>query len=444
MPKLNRQKGFALVPVLVLIIAIVGLVLGVYLSKIPQIFNPKASDDNYAMRALPRTVPDDPFYAGRAVVTEVAQNGYLKQDHLDLINMQIAWGLAMEKFDYDKGREIRVVIIDSGIDKEHEDLKGVRVEGGYNFITNTSADEDLVDDVGHGTEIAGIISGVTNNNIGTAGVSGNGWLIDNLIIVPYKIWDKNNYYLSPYLEIYGEGWNGDNAQIIGNQFTEYWVRIANAIKRAIRLKRDKGGVVIVNMSFQPGYKSCDLVQQQHFRDWAGPIVRDEEVIRLREAISEAQKSGIVIISSVGNNKEEVRTIPNSCPGVIGVGATGSDGRIWTASDGLRGSNKGVDVKISAPGENIVTLLPRDCVFCDKFQNRRGYQKESGVSYAAAQVTGVVALLQSRTNYILSPNEVRDCLVQNADQNHKSKDDFIGPFLDAGRTMENCMNLSKPD
>ncbi|MCX6138415.1 MAG: S8 family serine peptidase [Ignavibacteriales bacterium] len=57
------------------------------------------------------------------------------------------------------GRGVRVGIIDTGIDYNHEALgggKGVVVSGGYDFVNN---DADPMDDNGHGTHVAGIIAG---------------------------------------------------------------------------------------------------------------------------------------------------------------------------------------------------------------------------------------------------------------------------------------------
>lgn len=58
--------------------------------------------------------------------------------------------------------------MDSGINKDHEDLEGLVVKE-YNAI---SPNEPVIDDFGHGTAIAGII-GAQNNEVGIIGVSPN-------------------------------------------------------------------------------------------------------------------------------------------------------------------------------------------------------------------------------------------------------------------------------
>ena len=60
-----------------------------------------------------------------------------------------------------------VCVLDTGVDYSHPDLAG-RIIKGFDFVNN---DADPMDDFGHGTHVAGIITAVANNKIGMAGAS---------------------------------------------------------------------------------------------------------------------------------------------------------------------------------------------------------------------------------------------------------------------------------
>lgn len=69
------------------------------------------------------------------------------------------------------GKGVKVGILDTGIDYNHEDLKG-NYRGGYNFVNNSN---DPMDDNGHGTHVAGTI-GAEDNDIGVVGVAPQAYL----------------------------------------------------------------------------------------------------------------------------------------------------------------------------------------------------------------------------------------------------------------------------
>ncbi|WP_246942777.1 S8 family peptidase [Bacillus pinisoli] len=62
------------------------------------------------------------------------------------------------------GKGVKIAVLDTGIDKEHTDLK---IKSGVSFITS---EPDFDDYNGHGTHVAGIIAAL-NNNMGVLGVS---------------------------------------------------------------------------------------------------------------------------------------------------------------------------------------------------------------------------------------------------------------------------------
>ena len=77
---------------------------------------------------------------------------------------------------------IRVAVIDTGIDPDHPDLEGkIDLENAWDFTD----DNDIEDFHGHGTHVAGTIGASTNNEIGVAGVM---WEVE---LLPVKVFDAS-------------------------------------------------------------------------------------------------------------------------------------------------------------------------------------------------------------------------------------------------------------
>jgi subtilisin len=87
-----------------------------------------------------------------------------------------AWGIghvgAGQVHATHRGANVRVAVIDSGIDPGHPDLAG-HVVTGYNFIATNS---NAFDDNGHGTHVAGTI-GAVRNGFGVVGVAPEATLV---------------------------------------------------------------------------------------------------------------------------------------------------------------------------------------------------------------------------------------------------------------------------
>lgn len=102
---------------------------------------------------------------------------------LNMTNSQIL-GWQITKFDIPKywkkytGKGIKIAVIDTGCDINHEDIKENLIEG-YNFVNNSNYPND---DNGHGTHVAGIIA-ASNNKKGVVGIS------PGVKIIPIKALD---------------------------------------------------------------------------------------------------------------------------------------------------------------------------------------------------------------------------------------------------------------
>ena len=265
---------------------------------------------------------------------------------------QIAWN----KLNALGSREIKVAIIDTGIDIHHPDLQhNLWVnkketgydENGQNKATNNKDDDgngctddvhgcnfitmtgDLTDHHGHGTHIAGIIGATRGNGIGISGVA------PNVSMMVLKYYDPNV-----------PGINNLN----------------NTVK-AIHYAIQQGAHII---NYSGGGLSPSPLEKQ--------------------AIKMAQQKGILFIAAAGNEKSNLDSKSNSyypanypLNNIISVTAFNKTQNV------LPTSNYGASsVDIAAPGNQILSTLPGG-----------QYGHMTGTSQATAFVTGVAALIMSK-------------------------------------------------
>jgi len=187
---------------------------------------------------LPNKLPNDPLFMRY-------------QWNLPMINADKAWNIS-------QGNEsIIVAVVDTGVYLGHEDFQGKLVKG-YNVLTDTN---DAMDDNGHGSHVAGIISASTNNTIGIAGLS---W----------------NNKIMPIKAIGADG--------TGSSFD---------IAKGIRWAADNGARVI-NMSVGNYHPSGIL----------------------HESIRYASNKGVVLVAASGNDNTDQPSFPAAYPEVISVAA----------------------------------------------------------------------------------------------------------------------------
>jgi len=182
-------------------------------------------------------VPNDPLYNlqwSHKNTGSAAQ--YSGTPGVDM-KIEEAWAYTMGS------SSIKVGVIDDGVDLTHPDLQANLLQG-FNGATLTSNPGDgapLTSGNAHGTNCAGIIAAVANNNIGVAGVA------PNCKIIPAVIFNGDNYIGNTavagsfdYVRLQGadvisNSWGGGSQSNV----------IDDAINRAVTLGRGGKGCVVL-------------------------------------------------------------------------------------------------------------------------------------------------------------------------------------------------------
>ena len=125
-------------------------------------------------------------------------------------------------------------------------------------------------------------------------------------------------------------------------------------------------------------------------------LRRPEDPSLARALKLAYDRGIVLVAAAGNaGAKSPPLFPGADPFVIAVTATDVDDKLFT------GANRGKYISVAAPGVDILVPAPESA-----------YQLTTGTSVAAAEVSGIVALLLER-NPKLAPADIRRILTASA-------------------------------
>lgn len=349
------------------------------------------AEPNTVMKTM-QSKPNDRYYD---------TSGAWGQDYGDLwglhnINAEGAWSVT-------RGEGVIVAVIDTGVDYKHKDIaaniwqnpgengtdaagqdkrkNGVDDDGngyvddwrGWDFVVGpdlTPEDNDPMDDVGHGTHVAGIVAALGNNRIGTIGVAP----------------------AAKIMALKGLGQEGGATA---------------ELSKAIRYAADNGARVI-NAS------------------WGSRGLREPQT--LREVIDYAHDvKGVVFVASAGNANAEVeggQNQPSAFPAAIrnAITVAASDHSDARASF----SNFGSKIDVAAPGggdvdpenrifearRSVLSLLSSKAVESITISGRlvvgKKYLRQAGTSMSAPHVAGVAALvLAQHPEY--TPEQVRQAL-----------------------------------
>jgi serine protease len=250
------------------------------------------------------------------------------------------------------------------------DLAEVEFLAGYDFIND---DAHPNDDHGHGTHVTGVI----------AASAGIGPMAPGVDVLPVKVLDADN---------------------LGTEL---------ALAEGIRYATDNGADVInMSLSFPPTYFPSRYLQS---------------------AVDYANQHGVVLVSAVGNHAEDVVTYPAAFRDVVAVTATSLSPwyRTWGTSQDRWAwafwflerapyANRGQLVDFAAPAGRIDSDADDDgnpeAILAQTFANGDptdfGYYYYAGTSQAAAQVSGIAAVMLA-VNPDLTPYDLRSTIAETA-------------------------------
>jgi Subtilase family len=281
----------------------------------------------------------------------------------------------VEELKIDEGWNIRVGVLDTGVDDQHPDLAG-RLDHYIHegsSVTGNVSDQDVV---GHGTHVSGTIAARLNEAIGTRGIC-----TPRLSV--WKIFDDTPDYIE------GKG--------------IYWYLVDPVLYRRA-LADCAENVDVINLSIG-GTEPPDPQESTLFR-----------VLSNR---------GVVIVAAMGNERalDSPTSYPAAIPGVIAVGATTPDDDVAVFS------NTGNHISLSAPGVAIWSTVPcypgqvgfhAETTADGKPQpgsplpRPLNYAALSGTSMAAPHVTSAAALVKANSDRSVDPESIRYLLMASAD------------------------------
>jgi subtilisin family serine protease len=242
------------------------------LNQLPEVLY---AEPNAAVRAS--AVPDDPLFA--------------QLGGLAAIRAPAAWDAAgLGSFPASGG--VPVGIVDTGIDTEHEDLRG-KITGCAEATNGTIVKRACSDDNDHGTHVAGTIAAIANNGVGVAGVA----------------------FSSPLIVCRALGGAAGSGTIADVASCVRWVH--------------ERGAKVISMSLGGG---------------ASVTLRNAA----RSAWEGGGRGGSLLVAAAGNDGSSAVEYPAGYPEVVSVAAVDDSGGHADFS------NANDDVEVAAPGVNVLS------------------------------------------------------------------------------------------
>lgn len=263
---------------------------------------------------------------GQASFAQKLDHGW----HLKAVNAEKGWQITTGS------REIRVAVVDDGIDASHPMFKG-RITEAYNVFTQNNR---LSKGEGHGTHVAGLAVGSLDYvEEGAAGIA------PECLLIPIQVFDNGMCPLSA---------------------------LVSGIMYAVHKDAD-----VVNISVGPSFAGLNQLPVEVQDQIAQNQFKNVEKLWTRVCQIAAAKNTILIFSA--GNDDILSSIPpeNRTSVAITVGAV--DQNLYPTDF----TNYGPCTDISAPGKEIYSSFPIGSFMCC-----------DGTSMAAPIVTGTIALMKT--------------------------------------------------
>lgn len=307
-------------------------------------------------------------------ITEVGSGKAFLGESTSIVKADKAWGLGF------KGDGEVIVILDTGVDYNHTMLYQ-NVIGGACFSTNdffngisslcpNGSNRDVgisagdncnsINGCDHGTHVAGIAAGNTQNLKGVANGS------DIISIQVFSEIDDQNVCTStegtPCLRYFDDD-----------------LKSALDYVYDVLYQQDNYNLTAVNMSLGSGQYSIECTNHS-----------------LAQSIDRLVGAGISVVAASGNEGySNAMAAPACIPNVISVGATDNQDKHW------EDSNAASFLDLVAPGVDITSSVPGNY-----------YGQFTGTSQAAPHVAGTIAIMRSATPTLSVP-QIRSILRNSA-------------------------------
>jgi subtilisin family serine protease len=291
---------------------------------------------------------------------------------------KILWQQARIQKGFQEADDVRVAVLDTGVDDQHPDLKIEAYHWRQPDLSTPVSNKDII---GHGTHVSGTIGALVNGDVWINGICKcrlNVWKIFDDQPIPMPAYGQFMYVVNPIM---------------------YRRALAGCMQTPVD---------VINLSIG-GPAPPDWTEQFYFYQLFA--------------------AGVTICAAMGNARQNGSPIayPAAIPGVIAVGATGLDDRVTLFS------NSGNHIAVAAPGKAIWSTLPTyagqsgfsamlgpngQWLQGKPIRREMNYDAWDGTSMAAPHVSGCAALLIAKNKAAgkkLTPDEVKKALMGSADK-----------------------------